>query len=587
MGTGKTTFSMAFVVAMARLAETHPEMPFGCVLLVDRIVKAEQRFCELSKLLPDRVAVFSGDHDLCCKSPTWLTNPSAQFFVTQLPEYPVLVTTHAFYKGLRGRMAREVVRNGQPASRALTIVDEQMEDVPTYDVLLWQAERVWEHVRQRTRSEQEDAYVHTRDLVRFMRKKAVKEGRGLEKPGDDPDAWKIADELRWFTTETAVRYARSKREQIPGIAEVFGFARSMANGCAFIARYHSGEKGTYFVGYEPQFTIVPGMVLLDATSDLDGVTSLCPWRTHVEVPPARYDNLTIVHVDCYTDERLASYLLNQANRLKYVRWMKEVIKENMGPGQRAVVVCKKILVDEHDIPDWPTGDQRFTEQLKFTEDYGWDVDGRSVSITYWGGNGIGSNVWRDADVVFLFGEFYLPRRAHIGSTQGLQLATTAEGAIVTMPELQSSSQEVDAISEGHLLRWTKQMSLRGKGRFFDKHGVCGEQKVVLAMDYERLLLNKDIMFPGAKFFVSRPRNNDLSRYQRRRQLMEILSDPNCPTPVSTKEIADRMGVKSWGSVSKDVMAGDAIDMVGSLGWTYVSSRGRGGAHFNRIEPQGI
>jgi hypothetical protein len=582
MGSGKTTFSMAFMVAITRLAESYPSMRFGCVLLVDRIVKAEARFVELSKVLPDKVAVWTRDHDLLRPQGAWLANPSAQFLVDQLKEYPVIIVTHAFYKAERGDKARYVLRDCEEVARAITIVDEQMEDVPIYDVSLWEAERAWEKLKRQAQPE-EEAYTRTFALMKFMRDKAQKTGKSLEKPSDDEAAWKVSEELQWFTTEDANSYAMTRLERIPDIAKVFGFAKSMAKGCAFITRFSSGAKGAHFVGYEPQFTIVPGMVLLDATADIDGVTSLCAWRSHVEVPQACYDNLSIVHVDCYTDENLSDYLDTKSNRVTYVDWMKTVIREHMRAGQRALIVCKKILIDRRDIPDWPAGDPRFRDRRKLTEDYGWDLDGRLLSVTYWGGNGIGANDWREAEIVFLFGEYFLPRRAHIGGVQGLQLATTSEGVIASMEESYSKSVEVEDLSEGHLLRWTKQMALRGRGRLFDGQGVCGKQKLVFTGDYERLLLYKDRMFPGAKLTTSRE-ETPLSNWKtRRRQLLEILSSPNT---VTTNEIASLMQVKAWRDVSKEVMAGDTRDLLKALGWTYVSKQGRGGSWFERIGAQG-
>jgi hypothetical protein len=582
MGTGKTTFSMAFMAAITRLAESYPEMPLGCALLVDQIVKADDRFRELSQLLPGKIAVWTSDHDVDCTQPVRLSNPAARFHVDELQHYPVIVVTHAFYKAERGDKARYVFHDGQRIARALTVVDEQMEDVPVYDVLLSQAEGVREKLQGQEQSERAQAPMLT--LVKFMASKAF-DGKGLEKPSDDQEAWKIADELHWFTSEQAKQCATNNWERIPRIKEVFGFARSMANGCAFIARYHNGAKGTHFVGYEPQFTMVPGMVLLDATSDIDGVTSLCPWRTHIEVPRVRYDNLSIVHVDCYTDEKnLSKYFVNKSNRLSYAEWMLSVIREHMEPGQRGLAVCKKVLVDERNVPDWPLGDPRFGERLKFTEDFGWELDARLLSVTYWGGNGIGSNVWRDAEVVFLFGEFFLPRRTHIGATQGLQLAKASSGSLASMEELQSKAVEVEGISEGHLLRWTKQMALRGRGRFFDGQGVCGEQKLVVTGDYERLLLHKDRMFPGAKLTVSRP-DDDLSRYKTwRRRLLEVLSNPELPHRVTTKEIGERLKIK-WADVSGDIMTDETAEMLKALGWAYVPRRGRGGSSFERIETQ--
>ncbi len=40
--------------------------------------------------------------------------------------------------------------------------------------------------------------------------------------------------------------------------------------------------------------------------------------------------------------------------------------------------------------------------------YEWDIDGRKLCAIHWG-TGIGSNDWKDADVVFLFDEFFIPR----------------------------------------------------------------------------------------------------------------------------------------------------------------------------------
>jgi hypothetical protein len=59
---------------------------------------------------------------------------------------------------------------------------------------------------------------------------------------------------------------------------------------------------------EPRFTVAEledyeqvlpdyrGMVLLDATADIDGLNELCPWRRPVEIPKATYERLEIVHV---------------------------------------------------------------------------------------------------------------------------------------------------------------------------------------------------------------------------------------------------------------------------------------------------
>jgi hypothetical protein len=417
-------------------------------------------------------------------------------------------------------------------------------------------------------------------LVKFMMSK-VFEGGSLEKPSDDQERWNTAQELAWFTTQDARAYETKNRDRMSEIQKVFGFARCMAEDYAFIARQGKGAPGTYFVGYEPQHAIIPGMVLLDATSDIDGVTPLSPWRDHVDEPRGRYDNLTIVHVQSCTDERLGKFLRRAADRLAYSKWMEQVIREHIGAGQLGLIVCKKTLLDHRNIPG-PYPRDPGAEQSTDNPPFGWELDGRKLGVTYWGGAGLGSNVWKDADVVFLFDEFYLPRRTAIGGTQGLQLAPTSEGAIASMTALNSKPPEVKAVWEGHLLRWNKQMALRGRGRVFDEHGICGKQKLVFTGDYERLLLYKDLMFPGAKLTISRP-DDDLSRYKTwRRTLLEVLSNPELPNRLTTKELGERLNVK-WADVSGDVISDETEKMLRALGWAYVSRRGRGGGWFEKTD----
>jgi len=131
---------------------------------------------------------------------------------------------------------------------------------------------------------------------------------------------------KWFATDEAKRYVVNVRNG--NVETVFGFAKSMSEGYAFIARHHQGEN-THFVGYEAKLTIVPGMVLLDATADIDGVSQIAPWCSHIAVPRALYDNLTIVHVEPCTRKRLANFLRCLPDRGEYVAWMKEVVKANM------------------------------------------------------------------------------------------------------------------------------------------------------------------------------------------------------------------------------------------------------------------
>ena len=57
-----------------------------------------------------------------------------------------------------------------------------------------------------------------------------------------------------------------------------------------------------------------GTILLDATADIDGISSIVPWRVETETPKARYDNLEIVHVPQHTKKRLREYLKTASNQ---------------------------------------------------------------------------------------------------------------------------------------------------------------------------------------------------------------------------------------------------------------------------------
>jgi hypothetical protein len=363
---------------------------------------------------------------------------------------------------------------------------------------------------------------------------------------------------------------------------VFGFGRALARGYAFVARPNGGEHNARFIGYENSLTIDPGTLLLDATADIDGVTQLCPWRKHHEMPPASYAKLHVVSVPSLLpkNQRLSTYLRqSRANKLAYAAWMVDVIQAHMEPGQRGLVVCKKTLIDENVIPNWPDGDPRRQNKVAFTKGYGWDLDDRKLSVTHWG-DGIGANLWRDADVVFLFDEFFLPRRISIATAQGLLGYNASQGPLKELKGYNSHHAKVDLLWEGHLLRWMKQMALRGNGRRFDEHGVCGHQKLVTSADRTRLLANFDRLFPEATLEVIKTSTADKQAYADK--LIDILSRPGLPNVLSTSWISDQLG-KPWRDIGRHIMAvGGVKQALENLGWRYVLRKGKLGSTFERI-----
>jgi hypothetical protein len=179
-------------------------------------------------------------------------------------------------------------------------------------------------------------------------------------------------------------------------------------------------------------------------------------------------------------------------------------------------------------------------------------------------------------VVFLFDEFYVPRRVTIARAQGLVAAKATEGALGNMKTLNAKSPQVDMLYEGHLLRWTKQMALRGKGRHFDEHGVCGHQKLVCTGEYERIIANAGRLFPGATITRIGDTADTYSE-----KFLALLSRPGLPTCITPRWIGEQIGAP-WSSWGKNVLKRTETQAcMKALGWRYVPAKGRGGGKFLR------
>jgi hypothetical protein len=202
-------------------------------------------------------------------------------------------------------------------------------------------------------------------------------------------------------------------------------------------------------------------------------------------------------------------------------------------------------------------------------------------VAHWG-TGIGANTWKDAEVVFLFDEFWIPRRIAIATAQGLLGHNATQGPLRALKGYNSRHSDVDLLWEGHLLRWLKQMALRGRARQFDEHGVCGPQKLVTSADRTRLLANFDRLFPGAKLEIVDPNAEQMTQAG---VLLSLLSRPGLPTTLSTKWISQQMETP-WRQITQHLSA-DMWRAIENLGCRYVSRKGRLGSTFERILPMSV
>ena len=585
-GSGKSTAAKAFAVTLARTSEANG-FPLGCVLLVHHVHTANVARKELAELLGEgQVAVFTAENDAERGA---IRNPA--FRVDELKDYPVLVTTHEFYKQIRGHKARMFTRAGLTLPRVLTFIDEKVEEIQTFDTTMKIVEEVCEFV-QRHEEWNEALLFAVKELQGFVMQKRY-DDLAWETPAHDPEGWGAAQRTQWFTTDEAGRYMRFQGTNGADdrFKNVFGFGRSLAEGRAFIQRRNGGNRGTHFVGYERAVPQVTGMVLLDASADIDGSGDLCPWRKLAQSPLERYDRLDVVHVQSIADRSLARWLQDAAHRELYAQHILDVVQRQVEPGQKALIVCKKALVEAKGIRNWSehmaqfsmSARERMRQQGTTGDDlstaFPWAYEGRQLGLTWYGGYGIGANDWRDADVVLLFDYHHLPKRVVIATAQGLMGHNATEGILSPTQHDKTAHPHVKALSTGHVLRWLKQMALRGKARQFDHNGVCAKQKLVITGDIVMLVENFDDLFPGA-MLRHEPTALD-HEAEHLSKLAYALMTPRLKDTVSASRIAELMGVE-WRNVSSDLRRDRSWPgLLRGLRWEYVSRPGRAGSFFQR------
>ena len=247
---------------------------------------------------------------------------------------------------------------------------------------------------------------------------------------------------------------------------VIGFVDAATEDRAFVSRHNKGKNSVNFVGYDRALPRVPGMVLLDATADIDGITKVCPWRKHAKTPTESYERLEVVHVPSIAKGNIRRWLREPGSLQAYTDHIRDLIVQYVDPGQKALLVCTKDVVRTDNIKNWSehmgpflkrTTPEAATMDTEFTEGFAWSLDGRQIVVTWFGGYGIGANVWRDADVVIVCDDFYLPQRTIKATLQGLKGHTATEGSLGESGD--AWNDELGCLSDGHILRWMKQMAL--------------------------------------------------------------------------------------------------------------------------------
>jgi hypothetical protein len=586
VGSGKTSFAVAFIAACVR---TSPDI--GCVLVLDQIEKCEEKYQELNALIPGRVALWTTEHNIHTQR--------------DLARHQVAIVTHKHYGGKRSQNAKHWYSAFGLVPRTLTVVDERIQTMHRVDIKQTDTAEVYHRVVADNNPKSAEAAKHLHNLLRFMTDGAKLGDRNLETPITGGAAWSAARDCRWFNTEEAKEYmerppAGACRDEHwaadqSQLEAVFEFGLALAMNYAFVCRKKgsaddTGET-THFIGYRHKFALPWGSLVLDATAAIDGVTRLCSdWERLEPVNDAQYHNLIVRHTPSIHTGKLKNYIQSPKNRKLFVRWMEQVITKYVRPGAKALIICRKDLLDSYgDVP-----------KQEGSEVFHWNVNDRLCATLNWGA-GVGSNTYREATTVLCFDEFYLPKDAAICTAQGLRGHEATEGDLSEMKTLNSKAAAVDLIWDGWLDKHLKQMALRGSARIIDDQGACAPQTLIITTHRPGLKKRMQRLFPGCKFITDPPLGNSegiasgaMPKHRRQRkdtgrrpmldQVVEWLSTvPEGVTRVGLNDAAKRLKMQPR-DLSKNIgrTLERLVEALARIGWRYVSNKGCKGSWFERV-----
>jgi hypothetical protein len=135
------------------------------------------------------------------------------------------------------------------------------------------------------------------------------------------------------------------------------------------------------------------------------------------------------------------------------------------------------------------------------------------------------------------------------------------------------------LHQGHLLRWEKQLAMRGNARNLTDDGVCGHQKLFVTSEFRRFVQFRGLLFPGATFNVDESSRRAATQKGGSHAVTAFLLTHTGEEFTST-ELTEATGTRLKDlsrSLSNSIVAG-AMD---KGGWFYVAGRGRTPSRFVR------
>lgn len=550
-GSSKTQSAIAFA-SMMYLRDPN----FTCAFVVEEIKHAEEIYKELSLEIECKdLGVWTGFHDTKKHNPEDVPKYGFNPTLTTLDEVKVkriVIYTHSKWLNEIESNKDFGVRQFRGKSRDVLFIDEQpsviqiIEKTPA-DIL---------KLRDILASNKPDHH-----LVNLLAEVSKRMEDVYTSKGEEMVSVELIDFLEAydeFTEEEAISFCKENGTGYVSLfIEGFKFLNACAMGYCFLTR----RTPISFVAYLPTFKPEPNQIILDATADLSELYPLLGGQLVEGIPSIDYSNLNINHIESPKEfKSIRNVVKTRTLAVQYAKWIKQVVMTNTKAGDKVLVVVHKSMFLTHDLLPYATKEPN----LEVCPD-------REVYLINWG-QGIGSNQFKECTEVFMFNEFYQPRRVTVANTLGAKGMRAEDSNINTQNGKLSG--EYGHMKEGDLLRWLKQLASRGNIRNIDAEGVCGKMNLYTSMDYRRLISNFQRLFPSAN---TPKRNLDyvtddpkVKSPKRRESLINFLSTTKL-SQISFKVIEEVVGIKSC-NLKRELNAPTVKPTVRAYSWTIVSSK---------------